>query len=96
MRKLFVLLTLFSISLPLYAESKIVRFQERVNATCSNNKKMSILLLKKSLIELLHGDGCEAKFTSILIEQCEELSCDKLVSIYDQLDKVRAGAVVGD
>ncbi len=96
MRKLLLIICFFYFSLPALAESKIVIFQNMINARCVNDKKMNILLLKKSLIELLHGNGCEAKFTSILIEQCGELSCDKLVDIYEQLDKVRAGAVVGD
>ena len=59
-------------------------------------KKISSLLLKKSLIELIKGEGCSAKFTTLLVNKCEDLSCNRINEIYKEIEQVRAGAVIGD
>lgn len=59
-------------------------------------EKVSKLLLKKSLIELVKGQECDAKFTSIVLSKCTSLSCQELYAIYKEVEQVRAGAVIGD
>jgi hypothetical protein len=77
------------------ADSKIRRFQNKVSKECAK-EKVSMLLLKKSLIELIKGQECDAKFTAIVLNKCSSLSCQKLNTIYKEIEQVRSGSVVGE
>lgn len=76
------------------ADSKIHRYQNKVKSICED-KHLNNLLLKKSLIELVKGMECRGKFTQIVINKCQELSCKKLGRIYKNLEQQRAGSIVG-
>ena len=78
-----------------HADSKIRRFQKEIKRECPNDK-VSLLLLKKSLIELVKGEECSAKFTSLVINQCKTMTCGRINEIYKEIEQVRAGAVVGE
>ncbi len=78
-----------------HADSKIRRFQKEIKKECQNDK-VSLLLLKKSLIELIKGEECSAKFTSLIINQCRTMTCERINEIYKEIEQVRAGAVVGE
>jgi hypothetical protein len=55
-----------------------------------------MLLLKKSLIELVKGQECNGKFTTLVINKCDGLNCNKINEIYKEVEQVRSGSVVGD
>ncbi len=94
MRKLTLFLLLFSFE-AITADSKMRRFQTKIQAECQE-QEVSLLLVKKSLIELLKGEECEAKFTSILIKMCKNIDCQKINQIYREVEQIRSGSVVGD
>ena len=77
------------------ADSKIARFEKVLMNTCKP-QNINKLLIKKVLIELINGEDCTGKFTSILLAQCEKVKCNGLQKIYLEVEQVRSGAVVGD
>lgn len=85
----------FSLTYSSYADSKIRRFQNIVKKECGSNS-LSVLLLKKSLIELVKGEDCDAKFTALVINKCSNLTCQRMNQIYKEVEQLRSGSVVGD
>ena len=77
------------------ADSKIRRFQSKIEKVCSKDE-VSLLLLKKSLIEMIKGEECSGKFTGIVLSKCDTLNCKKINEIYKEVEQVRSGSVVGD
>lgn len=82
-------------SFSVFANNKISNFQKKVNSICPESN-ISSLLLKKSLIEFIHGEECPGKFTSIILTKCSQLDCRELTDIYRQIQQTRPGSVVGD
>ena len=91
----FLILVAFSLVFSSYADSKIRRFQNQVKKECGK-ESVPVLLLKKSLIELVKGEDCDAKFTSLVINKCSNLNCQRINQIYKEIEQVRSGSVVGD
>lgn len=78
-----------------HADSKIVRFQKEVGKVCES-ADLSVLLIKKSLIELIKGGDCDSKFTNLVLKRCDGMACGELQAIYREIQQVRSGSVVGD
>ena len=78
-----------------FADSKIATYKKYVKNEC-HKTKISNLLIKKSLIELVKGFECKGMFTNLIIKKCRQIDCRKLTEIYRQVQQVRAGSVVGD
>ncbi len=95
MKRFIYILLSSSLLFSSFADSKIRKFQNQVIKEC-NQDKVSMLLLKKSLIELVKGQECDAKFTAIVLNKCSALNCQRLNEIYKEVEQIRAGAVVGD
>ena len=95
MKKLIIMLFLVAITFSSHADSKIHQFQDNIEKKCGS-VEVNPLLVKKSLIELIKGGGCESKFTTIVLKKCEELECKELQAIYKNVQQTRAGSVVGD
>lgn len=95
MKKYIFLFLISSFVLSGHADSKIRRFQNKIKKECAS-EKVSMLLLKKSLIELVRGLECNAKFTSIVLSKCDHINCTRLNEIYKEIEQVRSGSVVGD
>lgn len=93
MKKIFLAILLLGFNT--YADSKIVNYQRYVKNECTETK-ISTLLLKKSLIELVRGFECDGKFTSLIIKKCNQIDCRKITEIYRQVQQARPGSVVGD
>ena len=96
MKNLTLTMILISLSFSVFADGKINRFKRQIQNECTTGKSIPSLLLKKSLIELIRGEGCSAKFTTLLIGQCSDLNCNRITDIYNEIEQVRAGAVIGD
>lgn len=92
-RFIYIIITV-SFVFSTHADSKIRRFQNKVSKECAQ-EKVSMLLLKKTLIELIKGQECDAKFTAIVLSKCSSISCNRLNSIYKEIEQVRSGSVVG-
>jgi len=90
MNKIFIMFTLLVITFSNHAYSKIHQFQTSVEKECSSST-INELLLKKSLIELINGGGCESKFTSIVIKNCEQMDCQRLQAIYKNVQQAKRG-----
>lgn len=78
-----------------HADSKIANYQKYVKNECSKGR-ISNLLLKKSLIELVRGFECDGKFTALILKKCQQIDCRRITEIYRQVQQARPGAVVGD
>ena len=94
MKKLILLLFLIG-PVSLFAANKVGTYQNFIKNDCQETK-VSLLLVKKSLIELVRGMECEGKFTSIIINKCEKIDCRKIAEIFRQVQQSRSGSVVGD
>ena len=93
--KNLLLIATISLTFSTHAGSKIKRYQSKVNKRCESSK-VSPLLLKKSLIELVRGKECDGKFTNLVINKCSGLNCSDITTIYRELEQVRSGSVVGE
>lgn len=83
------------LSLSSFADTKIDTFQKVIKSDCKDGK-VSNLLVKKSLIELVRGFECEGKFTSLIISKCTEIDCQRMTDIFRQIQQAKPGSVVGD
>jgi hypothetical protein len=95
MKKIILTICIFaSMTFSTLASSKIKRYQFKVQKACESNH-LNLLLLKKSLIEMVNGEECAGKFTSIVLNKCNSLNCQELSQIYKEVEQFRAGSVVG-
>ena len=78
-----------------FAANKIKSYQTKIKNDCPT-VKLSNLLLKKSLIEFIHGNECNGRFSSLILKKCKNIDCRKLTDIYRQVQQARPGSVVGD
>jgi hypothetical protein len=63
-----------------------------VNTQCP---QVNRLVIKKSLIELHSSRFCTGTFTTLLLNDCSQLSCNTLISISDNLSDTNSGSVIG-
>ena len=92
--KIFLVVIVFGTFNISIADSKIRRFQEKIKTLCQDD--VSLLLVKKSMIELIKGEECQGKFTNIVLNKCEFLDCRVITDIYKEVHQVRSGSVVGE
>lgn len=58
--------------------------------------QVSTLLIKKSALELNSKLDCKQLFTSQLLSNCKDLSCERLLTSFKKNFQGRSGSVVGE
>jgi hypothetical protein len=53
------------------------------------------LIIKKSLIEITQDQNCTEVFTSLLLKQCPQVNCFKLLSFWASFNNTTSGSVIG-
>jgi hypothetical protein len=89
--KFIILFTLIAASTNSHA-SYFEKFIKTVSSQCQNT---STLILKKVLIELNRNEKCEGTFTAKLLNECKSMSCNELLTIYQDISQEVSGSVIG-
>lgn len=76
-----------------YAGGELEKYGDYLDKICQ--KKIAVLLIKKSLIEQIKGEQCSGQFTQIILSKCSQLSCEDVFKAYRSVQLNRGRGVIG-
>jgi hypothetical protein len=70
-------------------------FDDYLTAIKNECPNVNQLTVKKSMIELVKSSDCNSVFTTLLLKDCTQLNCSKLIRYWGAFNSAKAGAILG-
>ncbi len=87
--------SLFSLMLFLFSNAFASGLEEYITSVHNQCASVNQLIIKKSLIEITQEQNCTEVFTALLLKQCPQVNCSRLLGYWAAFNNTNSGSVIG-